>query len=310
MGKNIFDVIVIGGGLSGSYLSYKLKNQGLNTLIIEKSKTIGGRLCTKPVGESFADYGCQYLDPKTDELKKLISVLEKKSLVKKININEKKSVYISPYGMNKIPQFLALGVPTLLNTLVDHISYENSLWDVQTNLFSYKCKSLVLTMPIQQVKLLIPDSLIIKHDLPKCEYKHFLTAMFSHEPRNSKKMIDFNPEIPWICNNKIKGLLNRYDVSTANFTSEKSLELQKSKYNHRIKKIKDMLEDHGYRQINNLSAHYWKYAYSEKQKNLSHIFDGEKKLGICGDSFSLGKVDGAVFSAQLVYEDLKSVVNY
>ena len=85
--------------------------------------------------------------------------------------------------------------------------------------------------------------------------------------------------------------------------------MQKFKFDHRIKKIKEMLKDHGFRQINNLSPHYWKYAYSEKQNNLSHFFDDKRKLGVCGDSFSLGKVDGAILSAQLVYENLKSIVS-
>ena len=45
-----FDVIIVGAGLSGSYLARKVNELGLNTLIIEKSKGIGGRFSTKPVG--------------------------------------------------------------------------------------------------------------------------------------------------------------------------------------------------------------------------------------------------------------------
>ena len=72
-----FDVIIVGAGLSGSYLANKIKELGLNTLIIEKSKGIGGRFSTKPVGGSIADYGCQYLKPKTKELSELIQSLKK-----------------------------------------------------------------------------------------------------------------------------------------------------------------------------------------------------------------------------------------
>ena len=46
----IHDVIIIGGGISGSYLAFKLKDKFQDILIIEKSKVLGGRLCTKPVG--------------------------------------------------------------------------------------------------------------------------------------------------------------------------------------------------------------------------------------------------------------------
>ena len=84
MKNGIHDIIIIGGGLSGSYLAFKLKEKVQDILIIEKSKVIGGRLCTKPVGHGMADYGCQYINPKSKELISLVHLLKKKSLLKKI----------------------------------------------------------------------------------------------------------------------------------------------------------------------------------------------------------------------------------
>ena len=105
-----FDVIIVGAGLSGSYLARKIKELGLNTLIIEKSKGIGGRFSTKPVGRGIADYGCQYLKPKTKELSELIQSLKNKNLIKKSNILQDDEAFIAPYGMNKIPQYLSLSL--------------------------------------------------------------------------------------------------------------------------------------------------------------------------------------------------------
>ena len=55
MKNGVHDIIIIGGGLSGSYLAFKLKEKIKDILIIEKSKVLGGRLCTKPVGPGMAD---------------------------------------------------------------------------------------------------------------------------------------------------------------------------------------------------------------------------------------------------------------
>ena len=61
-----FDVIIVGAGLSGSYLARKVKELGLNTLIIEKSKGIGGRFSTKqynilfPIVSRFQRLGMEY----------------------------------------------------------------------------------------------------------------------------------------------------------------------------------------------------------------------------------------------------------
>ena len=68
----MLDVTIIGAGITGTYLSSLLKSQGLEILIIDKSKSIGGRFCTKPVGGDLADYGCQILEPKCDLSKKVV----------------------------------------------------------------------------------------------------------------------------------------------------------------------------------------------------------------------------------------------
>ena len=95
MTNKIHDVIIIGGGISGSYLAFKLKDKFQDILIIEKSKVLGGRLCTKPVGSGQADYGCQYFSPKTDKLASLVNMLEKIYNEKNRYEFKKRCIYIS-----------------------------------------------------------------------------------------------------------------------------------------------------------------------------------------------------------------------
>ena len=77
----MLDVTIIGAGITGTYLSSLLKSQGLEVLIIDKSKSIGGRFCTKPVGGDLADYGCQLIEPKCDLAKKVVQDLMNSQLV-------------------------------------------------------------------------------------------------------------------------------------------------------------------------------------------------------------------------------------
>ena len=41
MKSSVHDVIIVGGGISGSYLAFKLKEEFQDILIIEKSKVLG-----------------------------------------------------------------------------------------------------------------------------------------------------------------------------------------------------------------------------------------------------------------------------
>ena len=166
----VYDVIIIGAGLSGSFIARKINRSGLNTLLIEKSTTIGGRLSTKAVGEGIADYGCQYLSPKSNDLSNLIEELGNKYIVKKTKINDSNNAYIAPYGMNKIPQYLSLGINTILNQKVVSLKKNKSNWVVKTNAYEISSRSIILTMPIDQAIKLIEPLKNITGELPNPKY--------------------------------------------------------------------------------------------------------------------------------------------
>ena len=301
-----FDVIIVGAGLSGSYLARKVKKLGLNTLIIEKSKGIGGRFSTKPVGRCIADYGCQYLKPKTKELSELIQSLKNKNLIKKSNIIQDDEAFIAPYGMNKIPQYLGLGVSTLLNQKVSYIKKTSKHWEIKTNSFFLKSKILVLTMPINQVsELLKVSDLAIPH-LPNAAYKSFYTITFQNTDAIGSKPILKNDFAPWICNNLLKGLSIDQNTFTVNVNEKLSNTLLNMEGNKKHELIKKHLKESGFKNFSFYNLHYWKYAFTEGQNNVVNYFNENIMLALCGDSFSVGQADGAVVSAQKTFEQIKN----
>ena len=302
-----FDVIIVGAGLSGSYLSRKIKELGLNTLIIEKSKGIGGRFSTKPVGKGIADYGCQYLKPKTKELSELIQSLKNKNLIKKSNILKNDEAFIAPYGMNKIPQYLCLGVSTLLNQKVSSIKKTSNQWEIKTNSFFLKSKILVLTMPINQVNDLLKVSDLAIPDLPTANYKSFYTITFQNMEAISPKPVVKNDFAPWICNNLLKGLSIDQNTFTVNVNEKLSNTLLKIEDNKKHELINRHLKESGFKNFSFYNLHYWKFAFTEDQNNTSNYFNDDNMLALCGDSFSVGQADGAVVSAQKTFEQIRDV---
>ena len=300
----VYDVIIIGAGLSGSFIARKINRSGLNTLLIEKSTTFGGRLSTKAVGEGIADYGCQYLSPKSNDLSNLIEELENKYIVKKTKINDSNHTYIAPYGMNKIPQFLSLGINTILNQKVVSLKKTKSNWTVKTNAYEIKSRSIILTMPIDQaIKLIEPLKNIIE-ELPNPKYESFFTSTFQSNKQISSDIIRSEINAPWICNNSQKGLLNNKNIFTINFSNDFSNKLLGLNQDQRHNMINQQLKHLGFNSYSNLSLHFWKYAFSKEQNNPSHFFDKDEMVGICGDSFSVGQADGAIVSANQTFSDL------
>ena len=302
-----FDVIIVGAGLSGSYLARKVNELGLNTLIIEKSKGIGGRFSTKPVGKGLADYGCQYLKPKTKELSELIQSLKNKNLIKKSNILQDDEAFIAPYGMNKIPQYLSLGVSTLLNQKVSSIKKTSNNWEIKTNSFLLKSKILVLTMPINQVSELLKVSDLAITDMPTANYKSFYTITFQNMDTIGSKPVLKNDFAPWICNNLLKGLSMDQNTFTVNINEEISNTLLNIENNKKHELIKRYLKQSGFKNFSFYNLHYWKYAFTEGQNNITNYFNEDNMLALCGDSFSVGQADGAVVSAQKTFEKIRNI---
>ena len=302
-----FDVIIVGAGLSGSYLARKVNELGLNTLIIEKSKGIGGRFSTKPVGSGLADYGCQYLKPKTKELSELIQSLKNKNLIKKSNILQDDEAFIAPYGMNKIPQYLSLGVSTLLNQKVSSIKKTSNNWEIKTNSFLLKSKMLVLTKPKNQVSELLKVSDVPIANLPTADYKSFYTITFQNMDTIGSKPVLKNDFAPWICNNFLKGLSIDQNTFTVNINEELSNTLLNIEDNKKHELIKRHLKESGFKNFYFYNLHYWKYAFTEGQNNITNYFNEDNMLALCGDSFSVGQADGAVVSAQKTFEKIRSI---
>ena len=102
-----FNIIIVGAGISGTFMSSLFKAKIKNVLVLEKSSGIGGRMSTKPIGSQIVDYGCQYINPKTTISGNLASKLKNLGLLSEINLDTNKRVFIAPFGMNKIPQYLS-----------------------------------------------------------------------------------------------------------------------------------------------------------------------------------------------------------
>ena len=69
-------VIIIGGGLSGLYLGYKLKKEGFSIQILEANTRIGGRIFTKDSNHTKVELGATWLWRYNEALIKLCAALQ------------------------------------------------------------------------------------------------------------------------------------------------------------------------------------------------------------------------------------------
>ena len=295
-----FDVIIVGAGMSGSFVSSLLREKKKSVLVIEKSSGIGGRFSTKPIGSQIVDYGCQYIKPKTATSVRLSGKLENLGLLSEINLDTNERVFIAPFGMNKIPQYFSRNTRVLTNALVNRIFPKKTGWEIYTDAGIFSSTSVVLTMPIAQVENLLRESELESFNLPKVDYLDFHTCTFTSDIHSMDDVFSKNESFPWICNNSKKGLRNTVDAFTANLNKDITQRLKDLSTEQKLEIVEGLLNSSGFENIKGLNLHYWRYAFADNQDNPDYFFDKSIGLGVCGDSFSVGKVDGAVNSAELL----------
>ena len=298
----IFDIIIIGAGLSGSFLASKLKDQGKTVLIIEKSRGVGGRCSTKPIGKDIVDYGCQYFTPKTKTAISILNNLVDQNILERVQIKKNKQVLISPLGMNRVPQYYARNVPVLTNTKANLIKRENDVWLIKTNTLNLKSKILVSSIPTNQnIDLFLRSNINLEDNIfPKVSYHSFFTITCMDKLITNTVLHQINSDFSWICNNTLKGLRNKkyvYSVNTSKIFTKRLISLDKKDIENKIRKKLNLI---GINHPKNLSIHFWKYAYSDAGSNEQDYWNEKIGLGLCGDGFGLGKIDGALTSADFL----------
>ena len=118
-----------------------------------------------------------------------------------------------------------------------------------------------------------------------------------------------NESFPWICNNSKKGLRNNENAFTINVNKDITQRLKDLSTEQKLEIVEGLLNSSGFENIKGLNVHYWRYAFADNQDNPDYFFDQSTGLGVCGDSFSVGKVDGAIKSAELLSFQLFNYLN-
>ena len=102
MSVGVYDVVIIGGGISGLYVAYKLLKRGdLRVLILEKGGELGGRVFTYSDDNMTVDAGAGRF---SDSHTLFISLLKELGLYgkKSKNGNSVAHCYIDPSGKSRI----------------------------------------------------------------------------------------------------------------------------------------------------------------------------------------------------------------
>lgn len=169
----MFDIVIVGAGISGLVCAQQLHQVGYKVLVVEKSRGLGGRVATRRLHETCADLGTCYLNPKDELLQRFVELLVQQNILQiwtdttyefdaslqQLTVRRRSPIYTASKGMSAIARFLAVGLEIQLNQRVVGISTVADNWCLQleaTNATTQiTAKAVVVAIPAPQALTLL-----------------------------------------------------------------------------------------------------------------------------------------------------------
>lgn len=291
----MYDIIILGAGISGLTIGAQLKKQGANYLIIDKGRSVGGRMATRRGDDTRFDHGAQFVS--SNQVGQIPSTSWSPWVQE-----EEQILYANSQGMNAAAKLAAENLSILLNTRVEKIAGKTLYFE---NGDSVQGKKIIITFPLPQALELLKNSQITyPPNLKNVVYAKSLVALITlNDQILNFSDIKFlkNPQssIATISNQKSKGLTKKLSLTvtmTPEFSEkyfsdpdDESLEKIVQEFTAYLSENFDISNQNSGNIINSAELKKWKYSYPLNPLFTGHLMVDEFIL-LTGDAFCGGDV--------------------
>lgn len=165
-------VVVIGAGISGLVAAHELVAAGAEVAVVDKGRSVGGRLATRRIGDARLDHGAQFFTVRTPAFQRRVDDWVDRGLVHVWNhgfdpdASDGHPRYVASNGMNSLAKDLAAGLDASpcsieTSTMAFTVRSADSAagWDVVIDDATVRSgDAVILTSPLPQSLALLVDS--------------------------------------------------------------------------------------------------------------------------------------------------------
>ena len=312
--QKIHSVAIVGAGICGLSLGSLLAKSGKSCVLIEKSKSVGGRLATRRNGEAVFDHGAQFYKNSNERSIFWHQDMKNTQASQLWFTDEKKIEYYSgTNGMTQIAKKIKESCESIVfNERVLKIFKSDDFINLECESGScFKAHKVVLTCPLpQSLEILKSSGLDYPPELDQITYAKALVGLFQIGDGFSdtqKSFIYGKNSIFSIANNqskKISGVPSFTVVMKPEF-SEKNFDLSDDEIINLIES--EFLKETGLKtEIIFRQVKKWRYSHPNSiYSNKFYQVKSMPRVFIGGDAFSGASIYGAVQSAEFIMDFLQ-----
>lgn len=324
-----FEIIVIGAGLSGLTAAQYFSQKGRRVQVVDKGRSVGGRLATRRMAGGLADHGAQFFTVRSAHFEEAVQQWSADGLVyewsrgfsdgtRHVEQFDGHPRYAVRGGMNALAKSISAAIKDTVNiqTNVKIVTVERgaTTWRlIDEQGAEYKAGALLMTPPVPQSLALVGEYLTTdeRRALEQIAYAPCVAGLFDvvggvrlPEPGALQR-----PEaaISWISDNQQKGISPDARIITVHANGTTSQQLWEQPEVETLAFLRQELEmwlDDG-AEIREAELKRWRYAQPTALHGERYLISaGTLPVGFAGDGFGEARVEGAYLSGLAAAEAL------
>jgi predicted NAD/FAD-dependent oxidoreductase len=310
-------ILIIGAGMAGLSAARLLRDANLPVLVLDKGRSVGGRMATRRIGHGRADHGAQFFTVRDRQFARSVTEWQEAGVVSQWGqgfADAKESLpssghfrYRGIFGMTSVPKYLAEGLDLQLQTRITAITREKNHWLVQSQSGKmFQGRALLLTPPVpQSLELLKAGHVSLPSDiwreLDRVDYDPCLAllAVFagpSRLPAPGGLRFSEGP-IAWMADNYQKGISPDAHTVTIHATPDYSRRHWQTDANDVAGKLLGAAGPWLHSELLDWQIHRWRFSQPVATYPEQALFlPGPPPLVFAGDAFGGPRVEGAALS--------------
>ena len=305
------EILILGAGMAGLSAATELQRAARRVLVLDKGRSVGGRMATRRIGEAVFDHGAQFMTARSARFRAMLGGMVENGAVVEWGRGFADQTDGHPRwrgnpGMTAVPKLLAQGVDVRLDKQIVSLSEMASGWlarakDGET----FTAGALLLTAPVPQSLALLDVggfqlTEAMRTRLEAIEYERCLVVLAvldgpSQIPSPGGRQFADGP-ISWLADNQLKGLSPEPAV-TIHASHAFSVEHWEGDRQQSGRELLRAAAPWLGASVKEFHVHAWRYCKPLRVEDSACLLAHDAPpLLFAGDAFAGSKVEGAVLS--------------
>lgn len=304
------DVVIIGAGIAGLACARRLVQAGLQPVLFDKGRGIGGRVATRrAVGLQF-DHGAQFVTASGDGFAAVLRDLAMAGAAAPWSDRSGRARIVGTPGMSSLAKAMAVGLDIRQEVQVTAVRPSDSGWSVQAGETIHAATRVVVTVPSPQVAALLGAEHPLVAEIAGVRLDPCLTLMATMTaPAPFETRQDPDDDLVWIAQDSSKpgrpaGDAVTWVAQAGVAFSQRHLEDDPATIAARMLPLLSDRLGAAADRVNPVAAHRWRYARVAAALGRPFLCDRRATLYLGGDWCLGARVEAAWTSGTAIADDL------